>query len=72
MHKGSNFIIEIKDDGRGIDTQKILEKAIERGIASSDENYTKEEILNFLLIAGFQQHLLLQILVVEVWGLGCC
>lgn len=53
MHKGSNFIIEIKDDGRGIDTQKILEKAIERGIASSDENYTKEEILNFLLIAGF-------------------
>lgn len=53
MHKGSNFIIEIKDDGRGVDTQKILEKAIERGFASADENYTKEEILNFLLIAGF-------------------
>lgn len=24
MHKGSNFIIEIKDDGRGVDIQKIL------------------------------------------------
>ncbi len=53
MHKGSNFIIEIRDDGRGIDIQKILEKAIEKGIASADENYTKEEILNFLLVAGF-------------------
>jgi two-component system, chemotaxis family, sensor kinase CheA len=53
MHKGSNFIIEIKDDGRGVDIQKILEKAIEKGIASADENYTKEEILNFLLVAGF-------------------
>jgi two-component system, chemotaxis family, sensor kinase CheA len=53
MHKGSNFIIEIKDDGRGVDTQKILQKAIEKGIASSEETYTKEEILNFLLVAGF-------------------
>jgi two-component system chemotaxis sensor kinase CheA len=53
MHKGSSFIIEIKDDGRGIDTTKILEKAIEKGIASSDESYTKEQILNFLLVAGF-------------------
>lgn len=53
MHKGSNFIIEIKDDGRGIDTQKILEKAIEKGIASSDETYSREEILNFLMVAGF-------------------
>lgn len=53
MHKGSNFIIEIKDDGRGVDIQKILKKAIEKGIASADENYTKEEILNFLLVAGF-------------------
>lgn len=53
MHKGSNFIIEIKDDGRGVDTNKILKKAIEKGIASADETYTKEEILNFLLVAGF-------------------
>lgn len=53
MHKGSSFIIEIKDDGKGINTKNILEKAIEKGIASSDENYTKDEILNFLFYAGF-------------------
>lgn len=53
MHKGSNFIIEIKDDGRGVDTQKVLQKAIEKGLASSDETYTKEEIINFLLMPGF-------------------
>ena len=53
MHKGSNFIIEIKDDRRGVDTQKVLQKAIEKGIAFSDETYTKEEIINFLLMPGF-------------------
>ncbi len=53
MHKGSSFIIEIKDDGTGVNTKKILEKAIEKGIASADESYTKEEILNFLFYAGF-------------------
>jgi len=53
MHKGSNFIIEIKDDGRGIDTDAILKKALEKGIASSEEEYTKDEILNFLFAPGF-------------------
>ncbi|MDD2698417.1 MAG: chemotaxis protein CheA [Arcobacteraceae bacterium] len=53
MHKGSSFIIEIKDDGKGIDPSKILAKAIEKGIASSEESYTKEQILNFLLVPGF-------------------
>lgn len=53
MHKGSNFIIEIRDDGRGIDPEVILNKAIEKGIALRDEDYSKEEILNFLFAPGF-------------------
>ena len=53
MHKGSNFIIEIKDDGRGIDPDVILKKALEKGIASSEEEYSKDEILNFLFAPGF-------------------
>ena len=53
MHKGSNFIIEIKDDGRGIDHKKILEKAITKGIALKDEEYSKDEILQFLFAPGF-------------------
>lgn len=53
MHKGSNFIIEVRDDGAGIDTNKILQKAIKNGIASSDIEYSKDEILQFLFEAGF-------------------
>lgn len=52
-HKGSSFVIEIKDDGRGIDTQKILQKAIEKGFAKEGVSYTQEEIINFLFYAGF-------------------
>lgn len=52
-HKGSSFVIEIRDDGRGIDTQKILQKAIEKGFAKEGASYTQDEIINFLFCAGF-------------------
>ena len=52
-HKGSNFVIEIKDDGGGINKEKILKKAIERGVASEDTDYSDEEIANFIFAAGF-------------------
>lgn len=53
MHKGSNFIIEIKDDGAGIDAKKILQKALSKGVASKEIEYTNEEIYNFLFAPGF-------------------
>ncbi len=53
IHKGSNFIIEIKDDGRGIDHKKVLQKAIDKGIAYEHEEYTQDEILQFLFSPGF-------------------
>ncbi len=52
-HKGSSFVIEIRDDGRGIDTSKILQKAIEKGFAKDNVAYTQDEIINFLFCAGF-------------------
>lgn len=52
-HKGSNFVIEIKDDGAGIPKDKILAKAIERGIADENMDYSDDEILNFIFQAGF-------------------
>lgn len=52
-HKGSNFVIEIKDDGAGINKDKILAKAIEKGIAFEGDEYTDEEIVNFIFAAGF-------------------
>lgn len=52
-HKGSTFVIEIRDDGRGIDTKKILTKAIEKGLANSHTEYSDDEIISFLFAAGF-------------------
>nr|WP_321267077.1 chemotaxis protein CheA [uncultured Sulfurimonas sp.] len=52
-HRGSSFVIEIKDDGRGIDKDVILKKAIEKGIAKEGMTYTDEEIIHFIFAAGF-------------------
>jgi two-component system chemotaxis sensor kinase CheA len=52
-YKGGMVIIEIKDDGNGIDTDKLLKRAIERGIADEGRKYSKSEILNFIFASGF-------------------
>ncbi|MFA5263508.1 MAG: chemotaxis protein CheA [Opitutaceae bacterium] len=52
-HQGSNIIIELRDDGHGIDPKKILEKAIKLNLASPTQEYTKEEILSFIFLPGF-------------------
>lgn len=53
FNKVGNLYIEIKDDGRGLDREKLLEKAIQNGVARSDENYTDEEVYKFIFAAGF-------------------
>lgn len=53
FHKGGNIAIEVKDDGRGIDREKILGKALEKGIANPDEEYNDSQVYGFLLAAGF-------------------
>ena len=50
---GSEVIIEIIDDGRGVNDEAVLAKAIRQGIASPDVEYSHREILNFLLAPGF-------------------
>ena len=52
-HQGGNIIIEIKDDGRGLDKEVLLNKAIEKGIIESGKNMTDEEIFNLIFAAGF-------------------
>ncbi|WP_251317369.1 chemotaxis protein CheA [Flintibacter muris] len=52
-HTGSEVIIEIKDDGQGVDTQAVLNKAIRQGLAIPDHEYSQKEILNFLMMPGF-------------------
>lgn len=49
-------IIEIKDDGRGIDPQKIIKKAVEKGLLAnlqSAENLSHREVFQFLFQPGF-------------------
>lgn len=50
---GSEVIIEITDDGRGVNCDSVLKKAIKNGLANPDVEYSKREILNFLMMPGF-------------------
>lgn len=53
-HTGSEVVISITDDGRGMDPDKILAKAMRNGLLTKPESeYTKKEILNLLLLPGF-------------------
>ncbi len=51
--KRGHVFIEVKDDGRGIDTDKVLKKALKVGLADENTNYTEEEIVNFVMQPGF-------------------
>ncbi len=50
---GSEVIIEIKDDGKGVDCDAVLKKAIKNGIVSESETYSEKEILQLLMAPGF-------------------
>lgn len=51
-HKGGNIVIEIADDGKGINREKILEKAIAQGLADPDAEYSPEQIDDLMFIPG--------------------
>jgi two-component system chemotaxis sensor kinase CheA len=52
---GNNVVIEVEDDGKGIDVDKVIKKAIEKGIISQTRAYelTQEEAIDLLFSAGF-------------------
>ena len=50
---GSEVIIEIRDDGQGVNDEAVLRKAVKNGLASPDVEYSHREILNFLMSPGF-------------------
>ncbi len=55
FQEGNNVIIQVRDDGNGIDTDKVKAKAVERGIVSPEEaeNLSKKDIINFLFMPSF-------------------
>ncbi|MFT0736448.1 chemotaxis protein CheA [Ralstonia wenshanensis] len=51
-HQGGNIVIEVSDDGQGLNRDKILKKARERGLPVSD-NMTDDEINQLIFAPGF-------------------
>lgn len=51
--KRGNVYFEISEDGRGIDTKKILKKAIDLNMAEENKEYSEEEIIKFIFKPGF-------------------
>lgn len=54
-HEGNQVMVELADDGRGIDLDKVRQKAVERGLvdASQGEELNEHEVVEFLFLNGF-------------------
>jgi len=53
FHEGGSIIIEVKDDGAGLNRPRILQKARERGLIAPDQDLSDEQIDNLIFMAGF-------------------
>ncbi|GHU41025.1 hypothetical protein FACS1894111_02630 [Clostridia bacterium] len=55
FQEGNTVIIEVRDDGAGIDTERVKSKAIERGVITSEqgESMSQKEIIDLLFLPSF-------------------
>ncbi len=55
FHEGGHIIIQIKDDGKGLNTDRIKQKAVEKGIATAEQlaAMTNKQIHMYIFDAGF-------------------
>jgi len=53
FHQGGEIIVEIRDDGRGLNRDKIHAKAIEKGIVNKDQRYSDSQIDELIFAPGF-------------------
>jgi two-component system, chemotaxis family, sensor kinase CheA len=51
--EGGNVVIEVGDDGRGLDCERIRQKAVARGLLGADESPTHEQIHDLIFAPGF-------------------
>lgn len=52
-HRGGRIVIEVKDDGAGINSERVLKKAREKGLVSPDAVLSEDEISNLIMLPGF-------------------
>ena len=53
FHRGGFIVIEIQDDGRGLNPDRIRMKAIERGLVKPDDNIDERSIFDLIFAPGF-------------------
>ena len=53
FHRGGNIVLEIADDGRGLNREKICQKAIKNGLISPTDALTDQEVNRLILLPGF-------------------
>ncbi|MEK7306168.1 MAG: chemotaxis protein CheA [Nitrospirota bacterium] len=53
QQKGNSVVLEVEDDGAGVDLSKVYKKALERGLLEESKEYGQKELFSFLFLPGF-------------------
>ncbi len=53
FHQGGNIVLELWDDGKGLDREAIIKKAMEKGLLSKSDGISDEEIFGLIFLPGF-------------------
>jgi len=53
FHRGGNIVVEISDDGRGLNRERIIEKARANGLITDESKLTEDDIYNLIFQPGF-------------------
>jgi len=51
--KGNSVVVEVKDDGRGLDVEKIRKRAIEKKLITEQQELDRRDIINLIFTPGF-------------------
>jgi len=52
-YSGGNVVVEMQDDGKGLNRERIVEKAIQKGLISSDKGMSDTDVYNLIFAPGF-------------------
>ena len=52
-HQAGHIVIEISDDGRGLDAERILAKAMEKGLVGNPEHLSEDDVFHLIFEPGF-------------------
>jgi two-component system chemotaxis sensor kinase CheA len=52
-HQAGSVVVEVSDDGRGLDTERLRAKGVERGLIGADEQLSEEQIHGLIFRPGF-------------------